>query len=153
MSEAATAPSAPAETSALLEIEGLNAFYGKARALDDVVTPRADLTGVGSAAPILFAVFNRLGPSPWFRMPEADLKPVQVCKDDGYLPAGGCETRTQWAPLNSRFEGQSPYHRLVHLDARGRRVDGRCESPARMQHATWFVLPPRLEGAMGSDSL
>jgi branched-chain amino acid transport system ATP-binding protein len=36
VSEAATAPSAPAETSALLEIEGLNAFYGKAQALDDV---------------------------------------------------------------------------------------------------------------------
>jgi branched-chain amino acid transport system ATP-binding protein len=36
MSEAATAPSAPAETTALLEIEGLDAFYGKAQALDDV---------------------------------------------------------------------------------------------------------------------
>ncbi|HEY7344681.1 MAG TPA: ABC transporter ATP-binding protein [Gaiella sp.] len=36
MSEAATAPPATAETSALLEIEGLSAFYGKARALDDV---------------------------------------------------------------------------------------------------------------------
>ena len=36
MSEAATAPAAPAATTALLEIEGLDAFYGKARALDDV---------------------------------------------------------------------------------------------------------------------
>ena len=36
MSEPATAPSATAETSALLEIEGLSAFYGKAQALDDV---------------------------------------------------------------------------------------------------------------------
>jgi branched-chain amino acid transport system ATP-binding protein len=36
MSEPATAPSATAETTALLEIEGLNAFYGKAQALDDV---------------------------------------------------------------------------------------------------------------------
>jgi branched-chain amino acid transport system ATP-binding protein len=36
MSEAATAPPATSETTALLEIEGLNAFYGKAQALDDV---------------------------------------------------------------------------------------------------------------------
>jgi branched-chain amino acid transport system ATP-binding protein len=36
MSEPATAPSATAETTALLEIKGLNAFYGKAQALDDV---------------------------------------------------------------------------------------------------------------------
>jgi penicillin-binding protein 1C len=106
---------------------------------------RADLTGVASAAPIMFAIFNRLGPSPWFRMPEADLKQVEVCKEDGYLPAGGCQTVPQWAPLNSHFERQSPYHRLVHLDARGRRVDGRCESPASMQHASWFALPPGQE--------
>jgi penicillin-binding protein 1C len=106
---------------------------------------RADLTGVASAAPVMFAIFNRLGPSPWFRMPEADLKQIKVCKDDGYLPSGGCETEPQWVPLNSHFERQSPYHRLVHLDARGRRVDGRCESPARMQHASWFVLPPGQE--------
>ena len=36
MSEAATAPAAPAETTVLLEIEGLDAFYGKAQVLDDV---------------------------------------------------------------------------------------------------------------------
>jgi branched-chain amino acid transport system ATP-binding protein len=36
MSEAATAPPAVTGTTALLEIEGLNAFYGKAQALDDV---------------------------------------------------------------------------------------------------------------------
>jgi len=36
MSEAAPASSAPAETKVLLEIEGLDAFYGKAQVLDDV---------------------------------------------------------------------------------------------------------------------
>jgi branched-chain amino acid transport system ATP-binding protein len=36
MSEAASASSAPAETTVLLEIEGLDAFYGKAQVLDDV---------------------------------------------------------------------------------------------------------------------
>ena len=36
MSEPAAAPAAPTEGGALLEVEGLSAFYGKARALDDV---------------------------------------------------------------------------------------------------------------------
>jgi branched-chain amino acid transport system ATP-binding protein len=36
MSESAAAPSAPAESQALLEVEGLAAFYGKARVLEDV---------------------------------------------------------------------------------------------------------------------
>ena len=36
MSEPAPEPAATAATGALLEVEGLNAFYGKARALDDV---------------------------------------------------------------------------------------------------------------------
>jgi len=107
---------------------------------------RADLTGVASAAPILFAVFNRLGPSPWFERPEADLKPVIVCKDDGYLASGGCEPRTELAPAGSHFERTSPYHRLVHLDPSGRwRVNGACEAPARMRHQSWFVLPPGQE--------
>jgi penicillin-binding protein 1C len=107
---------------------------------------RPDLTGVGSAAPILFAVFNRLGPSPWFHKPEADLRAVEVCKDDGFLPNGGCQTETQWAPAGSHFERASPYHRVVHLDSNGKsRVHAQCESPSRMRHQSWFVLPPGQE--------
>jgi len=78
----------------------------------------------------MFAVFNRLSPSPWFRKPEADLREVEVCKDDGYLPAGGCETELQLAPAASRFESLSPYHRLAHLDAKSKqRVNAQCEAP------------------------
>jgi len=66
----------------------------------------------------MFAVFNRLSPSPWFRKPEADLREVEVCKDDGYLPAGGCETEMQLGPAGSHFEIISPNHRVVHLDAK-----------------------------------
>jgi penicillin-binding protein 1C len=33
----------------------------------------------------------------------------------------------------------------VHLDQAGHRVDGSCESPARMRHVDWFVLPPAEE--------
>ena len=46
-------------------------------------------------------------------------------------------------PVESHFQQACPYHQLVHLDASRRyRVDSSCESPARMVHEPWFVLPP-----------
>ena len=105
-----------------------------------------DLTGLSSAAPILFDIFNRIEPAPWFTPPLASLKEVIVCKDDGYLAAGGCETEIQLAPLESHFEQTSPYHQLVHMDKSATwRVHGICESVSRMEHRSWFVLPPGQE--------
>ncbi|MGQ0645185.1 MAG: penicillin-binding protein 1C [Elusimicrobiota bacterium] len=107
---------------------------------------RPDLTGTVSAAPILFEIFNRVDSSPWPRAPEPDLKEVEVCRDDGYLPVGNCPTEIQRAPLDSHFETPSPYHPEVHLDMSKRwRVHGGCESVARMTHVTWFALPPAQE--------
>ncbi len=107
---------------------------------------RPELTGVGAAAPILFDIFDRLDPADWFAMPRRQMKQVEVCKDDGYLASGGCETAEQWVPRESHFDRVSPYHRLVHLDRTGAwRVHGRCESVANMRHRSWFVLPPGQE--------
>lgn len=101
-----------------------------------------ELTGTGAAAPILFELFGRLGPGGWFSRPEAHLTRLEVCRDDGLLPAGGCATEAVWAPAGARFESASPHHRLVHLDETGRwRVHQGCESVTRMRPARWFVLP------------
>jgi penicillin-binding protein 1C len=103
---------------------------------------RPELTGIGAAAPLLFDVFDRLDAADWFDRPDYALKPVAVCKDDGYLASGGCVTEETWIPRNSHFERPSEHHRRVHLDPTGTwRVDGRCESVQNMSHATWFVLP------------
>jgi penicillin-binding protein 1C len=107
---------------------------------------RPELTGVGAAAPVLFDIFNRLKDAEWFPMPEYALRPVEVCKNDGYLATGGCETERAWTPVDSHFESVSPHQQLVHLDEEGRwRVHGRCESVERMRHERWFVLPPGQE--------
>jgi penicillin-binding protein 1C len=107
---------------------------------------RPELTGVGTAAPILFDVFNRLERTHWGPRPEWALRRVRVCHDDGYLPVAGCEEETALAPRDSHFQTPSPHHRLVHLDADGDwQVDGRCEDPSRMTHRSWFVLPPGQE--------
>jgi penicillin-binding protein 1C len=49
-------------------------------------------------------------------------------------------------PKSSHFEQVSPFNQRVHLDAESAwRVIGACESPRRMSHRSWFVLPARLE--------
>ena len=73
-------------------------------------------------------------------------KQVETCRNDGYLPSGGCERVKAWVPEDSHFDQQSPYHRRVHLDQKSeQRVHGECESPGRMVHRSWFVLPPGQE--------
>ena len=110
---------------------------------------RPALTGTATAAPILFDILNRLisfDDARWFEPPYLHMKQVEVCKNDGFLAAGDCETRSEWIPKHSHFDRVSPYHQRVHLDSAGRkRVHGACEAPGAMTHRSWFVLPARLE--------
>ncbi|HMI05942.1 MAG TPA: penicillin-binding protein 1C, partial [Flavobacterium sp.] len=51
---------------------------------------RPTLTGVSSAAPILFDVFNLLPRKKWFATPLNDLEEVEVCRLSGYLAKDDC---------------------------------------------------------------
>ncbi len=103
---------------------------------------RPGLTGVASAAPILFDIFNRLEPGPWLRKPIELMKPVRICRNDGYLATPACEATTVLIPIGSHFEKTSRHHVKVHLDASGHwRVHSRCEPVSAMRHESWFVLP------------
>jgi len=107
---------------------------------------RPGLTGSSMAAPLMFALFDGLPPSPWFDRPTYALRQIEVCGNDGFLVNGDCRTARVWVPRASHFDVLSPYNLRVHLDARGGlRVSGDCESPGRMVHASWFVLPPAQE--------
>lgn len=105
---------------------------------------RAGLTGTQSAAPILFNTFSVLPPSKaWFPRPDWQMTSILICRDDGYLSNGNCQTKTVHVPLSSHFARISPYHQRIHLDASGQwRVTSECESVAHMQTRNWFVLPP-----------
>ncbi|MGD8784596.1 MAG: penicillin-binding protein 1C [Thioalkalispiraceae bacterium] len=105
---------------------------------------RAGLTGVSSAAPIMFGIFNKLEKAErWFEQPMHMMKPVTICKRDGYLSTANCASKQVWIPRESHFQLSSPHHRLVHLDQQGQwRVNGRCESVDNMRHISWFELPP-----------
>jgi penicillin-binding protein 1C len=107
---------------------------------------RPGLTGSAVAAPILFDLFNRVEPAAWFTPPEIDLKELDVCRNDGYLANGFCDTVKQWAPRDSNFDQISPYHVRLHLDRSRRfRVHGDCERVANMESVNWFALSPAQE--------
>jgi penicillin-binding protein 1C len=101
---------------------------------------------VGSAAPILFDVFNLLPRTPWFAPPYNDLEQADVCALSGHLAGEHCPVIKQWIPLNGSKTTVCPYHKVVHLDIAGQfRVNSNCESVDNMVAQSWFVLPPVME--------
>jgi penicillin-binding protein 1C len=106
---------------------------------------RPGLTGSAMAAPLMFGLFNGLPASPWFDRPSYALRAIDVCGNDGYLATSDCALERAWVPKSSHFDALSPHNLRVFFDARHQRVDGACESPGRMTHASWFVLPPAQE--------
>ncbi|VUD59251.1 Penicillin-binding protein 1C [Thalassocella blandensis] len=101
------------------------------------------LSGLNTAAPSLFEIFDLLGHSQWIETPELALKKVETCKDDGYLSAGLCDAEISLAPAGSHFQQITPYHKTIQLDATGQfRVHGGCESVANMHITSRLVLPP-----------
>ena len=107
---------------------------------------RPQLTGVESAAPILFDVFNLLPRKSWFQTPLNDLEYAEVCTKSGYLAQEDCPKTKQLIPRNGTKTAICPYHKLVHLDATEQyRVNSSCEKINQIVNKKWFVLPPVME--------
>ncbi len=107
---------------------------------------RPQLTGVESAAPILFDVFNLLPRKSWFQTPLNDLEYAEVCTKSGYLAQEDCPKTKQLIPRNGTKTAICPYHKLVHLNATEQyRVNSSCEKINQIVNKKWFVLPPVME--------
>jgi penicillin-binding protein 1C len=107
---------------------------------------RPTLTGVTSAAPILFDVFNLLPRQKWFETPLLDLTEVEVCKLSGHLAQEDCQKIKQYVPLKGKSTSICPYHKTVHLDKTEKyRVNSSCENVENIVTKKWFVLPPVME--------
>jgi penicillin-binding protein 1C len=107
---------------------------------------RPNLTGVVSAAPIMFDVFNLFPRSNWFQPPLNDLEEVDVCQQSGYLANEGCPTRKEWIPLKGKTSQMCTYHKRIQLDETEKyRVNSDCEAVEHMKVSHWFVLPPVME--------
>jgi len=108
---------------------------------------RPHLTGVRSAAPILFDIFHVLPRSSWFPLPEAELYKTLVCKKSGFRSGLHCTSiDTLFTNENQYHWGkQCPYCRTIFLDStQSYQVHAHCESPQNMQKESWFVLPASL---------
>ena len=108
---------------------------------------RAQMTGVGYAAPVMFDVFAALPPSRWFRKPVEEMVPLVVCRQSGLPASRICPDRdTVWVPDIERRPDECRYHRIVHLDADGQvQVNSSCYPVEKMVEKVWFVLPPAME--------
>ena len=107
---------------------------------------RPQLTGVESAAPILFDVFNLLPRKKWFQPPLNDLEYAEVCTKSGHLAQDDCPKMKQLINRKGLKTAVCPYHKLVHLDATEQfRVNSSCEDVDKIVNRKWFVLPPVME--------
>lgn len=104
------------------------------------------LTGVTSAAPILFDVFNLLPRSNWFEKPLNNMLETEVCAKTGFLANEHCPKQKQWIPVSTKQTSLCPYHPLIHLDVSQQfRVNSSCENVDQIVIKSWFVLPPVME--------
>lgn len=109
---------------------------------------RSNLTGINTAAPILFEIFRLLPVArDWFDMPVGEMVRIQVCHQSGYRAGDYCQdTDEMWVPKSGLKAPVCPWHQLIHLDASGKwQVTGDCASPENMVNEKWFVLPPSME--------
>jgi penicillin-binding protein 1C len=109
---------------------------------------RPGLTGINTAAPVLFEIF-RLLPSTekWFDMPVGAMVKIPVCPESGYRAGQYClDAEDTWVPRSGLKSGVCPYHQLIHLSADKQfQVTADCEDPSKIIHQPWFVLPPAME--------
>ncbi len=108
---------------------------------------RPDLTGINTAAPVLFDIFRQLPYSKWFQPPSSGFIYLPICHESGYKASADCPAvDTMLVPETAANAPRCPYHRIIHLDPTATwRVTDQCESPSAMITASWFVLPPVME--------
>jgi penicillin-binding protein 1C len=108
---------------------------------------RPGLTGINTAAPLLFDIFRALPTAGWFETPADHFTMMPVCSASGFRAGMDCaNTDTILVSESASNASTCPYCRSIHLDRSGvYRVNESCESPAAMQHRSWFVLPPVIE--------
>ncbi len=108
---------------------------------------RPTLTGISTAAPILFEIFKHLPNAGWFEPPFDDLQKVITCKQSGFVASSICDDKDSvYSPGKFKTLPACMYHQMVHTETSGKfRVNSDCASPSAMLHKSWFVLPPAME--------
>jgi len=107
------------------------------------------LSGAGTAAPLMFSLFNTLpirGKPPWFSREGLPFETVVLCRESGFRAGPECRDRiTVEAPPGARSLPLCPYHRSVFLTLDEKnQVCSRCWTPGQYTMTTRLVLPPEV---------
>ncbi|MFK8037075.1 MAG: penicillin-binding protein 1C [Crocinitomicaceae bacterium] len=103
---------------------------------------RPGLTGVSTAAPLMFNIFQHLSDQAWFEKPLANLKLINLCKTSGLSASPNCPTIQVEAAEQSKMPTHCTYHQIIHLNAEYKRVYKGCVSDSEISDTNWFVLDP-----------
>lgn len=107
---------------------------------------RPNVSGVTSAAPILFDMFDVLPKSEWFAKPLDTFTNVEVCTESGYLATSLCPKKSISIPDKRNSVKACAYHRQIQMDSEGVfRVNSSCANLSETVSKSWFVLPPLME--------
>lgn len=108
---------------------------------------RPGLTGLNTAAPLLFDIFKELPGREWFEPPYEEMVKAEICPQSGYLAGPHCSrSDTAFIPQKGLRTQSCPYHQTVHLDEEEQyQVTAACAEVHEMRHTSWFVLPPVME--------
>ncbi len=108
---------------------------------------RPELTGINTAAPLMFDIFRLLPQVNFFPKPAFGYQYETVCKLSGYKASQDCE-QTETVMISNKLNNTStcPYHKIIHVDATAMyQVTEDCVSPLNMIQKSWFILPPVME--------
>ncbi|NMB39574.1 MAG: penicillin-binding protein 1C [Firmicutes bacterium] len=105
------------------------------------------LSGIDSAAPLLFQVFAQLGKNSyqkWFLKPENELKEIAVSKDTGYrLQGETSETKMALASVAALPLEYSPYEKVLFLNgSESMQVCSLCWDRDDMRTVRRLIYPP-----------
>ncbi|MCX7648943.1 MAG: penicillin-binding protein 1C [Flavobacteriales bacterium] len=107
-------------------------------------TGRFGLTGLHTAAPLLWDVLACLPPQSPFSMPVKDMTETEICQESGYRQGPYCpHGRLQLIPKSGKKTPQCPFHKPILLDrATGQRVLEDCRDEKDVVTQILFDLPP-----------
>lgn len=109
---------------------------------------RPGLTGIATAAPILFEIFGLLPQAGTGFVPPLDhMIQTAVCKESGHLAGPNCpEPETVYIPASGFKSAVCPYHKIIHTDKSEKfQVSIDCLGEHEIISQKWFILPPAME--------
>jgi penicillin-binding protein 1C len=103
---------------------------------------RSAVSGLHTAAPILFDVFNILPHSDYFEKPQAHYVEMSICPASGMRAGPDCPLviQKELPPACSKAP-RCPYHKRIFLDENGHRAFKDCYTNS-LKDTVWFNLPP-----------